>query len=50
VIDAGRLEVQCAGERVDLTATEQQLLLFLTKNQARLPSSRQILCNVWGFE
>jgi two-component system KDP operon response regulator KdpE len=50
VIDAGRAEVQCAGERVDLTATEQQLLFFLAKNQGRLLSSRQILSNVWGFE
>jgi two-component system KDP operon response regulator KdpE len=50
VIDAGRAEVRCAGERVGLTATEQQLLFFLAKNQGRLLSSRQILSNVWGFE
>jgi two-component system KDP operon response regulator KdpE len=50
VIDAERTEVRCAGRRVDLTATEQQLLFFLARNRGRLLTARQILTNVWGFE
>jgi two-component system KDP operon response regulator KdpE len=48
VIDAGRMEVQCAGEPVNLTATERRVLFLLARNQGRLLTARQILTNVWG--
>jgi two-component system KDP operon response regulator KdpE len=50
VIDAEQGAVWCDGERVSLTAIEQRLLYFLLQNQGRVLTSRQILCNVWGFE
>lgn len=50
IIDAERMEVRCGAKHVDLTATEQQLLFFLARNQGRLLTSRQILTNVWGYE
>lgn len=50
MIDAERVEVRCDGDRVDLTATEQQLLFFLVRNEGRLLTPRQILTNVWGYE
>ena len=50
VIDAGRAEVRCAGEPVNLTATEWRVLLLLARNRGRLLTIRQILTGVWGFE
>jgi two-component system KDP operon response regulator KdpE len=50
VIDSERMEVHCAGRRVDLTATEQKLLFFLVSNRGRLLSPQQILTSVWGTE
>jgi DNA-binding response OmpR family regulator len=48
VIDAGRTEVRCAGQPVNLTATEQRVLLLLAKNRGRLLTAGQILDSVWG--
>jgi two-component system KDP operon response regulator KdpE len=48
VIDAGRMEVQCAGEPVNLTATERRVLFLLARNQGRLLTAGQILSSVWG--
>ena len=50
VIDSGRLEVSKAGERVQLTATEQRLLFYLAENSGRVLTNEQILETVWGAE
>ena len=50
VIDSGRLEVSKAGERVQLTATEQRLLFYLAENAGRVLTNEQILETVWGAE
>ena len=49
VIDAGRVEVRCAGQPISLTATEQRVLFLLARNKGRLLTTRQILTNVWGL-
>ena len=49
-VDIERAEVQCDGEIVDLTPTEQKLLFHLIQNRGRLLSFDQILKSVWGFE
>ena len=48
VIDASRMEVHCAGQPVNLTATERRVLFLLARNQGRLLTARQILTSVWG--
>jgi two-component system KDP operon response regulator KdpE len=48
VIDAGRMEVHCAGQPVNLTATERRVLFLLARNQGRLLTAGQILTSVWG--
>jgi len=50
VIDAGRMEVRCAGQALNLTATERRVLFFLASNAGQLLTSRQILAGVWGSE
>lgn len=50
VIDAGRMEVRCAGQPLSLTATERRLIFFLARNPGRLLTTRQILAGVWGSE
>jgi len=50
VIDGGRVEVRCAGQPVNLTATERRLLFFLAKNRGRLLTTSQILTSVWGSD
>jgi two-component system phosphate regulon response regulator PhoB len=42
--------VFAAGERVPLTATEYQLLLFLAERSGRLQSRGALLQKVWGYE
>jgi DNA-binding response OmpR family regulator len=48
VVDAGRMEVHCAGQPVNLTATERRVLFLLARNRGRLLTARQILTSVWG--
>lgn len=48
VIDAGRMEVHCTGQPVNLTATERRVLFLLARNRGRLLTARQILTSVWG--
>jgi len=48
VIDSERFEISKAGERVQLTATEQRLLFYLAENAGRVLSNEQILEFVWG--
>lgn len=57
VISAGDLEVDVAhrrvtraGEEVDLTKTEFEILAYLAKNANCVVTSRQVLENVWGPE
>lgn len=49
-IDVSRMEVRCAGQPVNLTATERRVLFFLAKNQGRLLTVNHILTSVWGSE
>jgi DNA-binding response OmpR family regulator len=48
VVDAGRMEVHCGGQPVNLTATERRVLFLLARNRGRLLTSSQILTSVWG--
>jgi two-component system OmpR family response regulator len=43
-------EVFRAGERIDLTATEFELLRFLLRNPRRVLSKAQILDRVWNYD
>lgn len=50
VVDAGRMEVHCAGQPVNLTATERRVLFLLARNRGRLLTASQILTSVWGAD
>ena len=50
VLDEGRHEVFRGETRVDLTATEFNLLRFLMLNPRRVLSKSQILQNVWQYD
>lgn len=43
-------EVERAGENIELTATEFELLRFLMRNQRRVVSKAQILDRVWNYD
>ena len=49
-IDAGAREVTKAGERLQLTAREFDLLWFLASNRRRVFSRDQLMDRVWGYE
>jgi two-component system, OmpR family, response regulator len=49
-LDEDRHEVFRNGERVDLTATEFELLRYLMLNPRRVLSKMQILQNVWHYD
>jgi DNA-binding response OmpR family regulator len=50
VIDVGRAEVWVRGQRIDLSATEYRLLVFLARRPDRVISPTEILTHVWGQE
>jgi DNA-binding response OmpR family regulator len=50
IVDVGRAEVWVRGERVDLSATEYRLLVFLARRPDRVVSPAEILTHVWGTE
>jgi DNA-binding response OmpR family regulator len=50
VIDVGRAEVWVRGQRIDLSATEYRLLVFLARRPDRVVSAAEILTHVWGTE
>jgi DNA-binding response OmpR family regulator len=50
VIDVGRAEVWVRGQRIDLSATEYRLLVFLARRPDRVVSPTEILTHVWGTE
>jgi len=43
-------EVERAGDQIELTATEFELLRFLMRNQRRVVSKAQILDRVWNYD
>ena len=49
-IDVGRYEVRVAGEKVDLTYTEYQLLKFLASHPGQVFDRDALLNKVWGYE
>ena len=49
-IDVGRAEVWVRGQRIDLSATEYRLLVFLARRPDRVISASEILTHVWGSE
>jgi two-component system OmpR family response regulator len=50
VLDEARHEVTRAGKRIDLTATEFNLLRYFLLNPRRVLSKGQILQNVWRYD
>lgn len=49
-IDADTLEVFVDKEKIDMTAREVQLLIYLTENVSKVLNREQILTAVWGFD
>ncbi|SEB42418.1 two-component system, OmpR family, response regulator [Paramicrobacterium humi] len=49
-LDEDSYEVSRAGQQIDLTATEFELLRFLMRNPRRVLSKAQILDRVWSYE
>jgi two-component system phosphate regulon response regulator PhoB len=49
-VDTGRHEVLVGDDRLDLTATEFKLLLYLMRCKGRVLTREQLLENVWGSE
>lgn len=49
-IDAGKRRVEVAGEAVELTATEFELLLLLVRHPDQVFSRSQILSKLWDFD
>lgn len=50
VLDEGASEVFRGGHRLDLTATEYRLLVFLVHHRGRTMSKLQLLSQVWGYD
>jgi DNA-binding response OmpR family regulator len=50
VLDEGSGEVMRCGKRLDLTATEYRLLVFLVHHRGRTLSKLQLLTQVWGYD
>ncbi len=50
VLDEELFEVRRAGEPIELTPTEFQLLRFLLRHPRRVLSKRQILDHVWAYD
>lgn len=49
-VDVNRYEVELAGQQVDLTPREFELLHYMIKNQGRVLSRDHLLDKVWGYE
>ena len=50
VIDLPRHEIQVAGQRLDLTATEFKLVTILAQRRGRVQSRDQLLRDVWEYD
>lgn len=49
-IDFGRYEVRRAGQTVELTPREYDLLFFMAKNRGKVLTREQLLNHVWNYE
>jgi DNA-binding response OmpR family regulator len=49
-LDPGTREIKRGNQRIDLTAREFDLLLFLMENQRQVLTREQILSTVWGYD
>lgn len=50
VVDVDGRQVTRAGHRIDLTATELELLIFVAARQGRVVGKSQLLAAVWGYD
>jgi len=50
VIDVNERRIYRAGQEVELTHTEFDLLTFLASNAGRVLSREKILNSIWGYE
>jgi DNA-binding response OmpR family regulator len=50
VVDVDGRQVTRAGCRIELTATELDLLIFLAGRQGRVVGKAQLLAAVWGYD
>ena len=48
-IDTGKREVFVKNERIDLTYTEFELMMYLIKNSERVVSRDELLDQLWGY-
>ncbi|MGL4624401.1 MAG: response regulator transcription factor [Culicoidibacterales bacterium] len=49
-IDTQRYEVYMDGQKVEMTLTEFELLMYMVKNQGKVLSRDHLLGSVWGYE
>jgi two-component system alkaline phosphatase synthesis response regulator PhoP len=47
-LDVGQMTILCNGENIELTRKEFGLLVYLVKNNGKVPTRQQILDEVWG--
>jgi two-component system, OmpR family, response regulator len=50
VVDVDGRQVTRAGQRIELTATELDLLIFLAGRESRVVGKSQLLAAVWGYD
>ena len=50
VVDVDGRQVMRAGQQIELTATELDLLIFLAGRQGRVVGKSQLLAAVWGYD
>jgi two-component system, OmpR family, response regulator len=50
VVDVDGRQVTRAGQRIELTATELDLLIFLAGREGRVVGKSQLLAAVWGYD
>lgn len=50
VIDTSKYEVRRAGEPIELTKKEYELLSFMAKNAGTVYTREQLLAEVWGYD
>ena len=49
-IDLDRYEVKIAGDKIELTPKELEILYFLVENQGQVFSREQLLDKIWGYD
>lgn len=50
IIDKDKYQVERAGEKLELTKKEFDLLVYLVENQGIVLSREDILSNIWGYD